>query len=60
MAQMLGVRRASVSVVAGFLQRAGLISYHRARITIADRDGLETACCECYRVIRREFERLLP
>ncbi len=59
MAQMLGVRRASVSVVAGILQRAGLISYHRGRITIADRKGLEATCCECYRVIRQGFEQLL-
>jgi len=60
LAQMLGVRRASVSVAAGGLQHAGLISYSRGRVTILDREGLENAACECYGLIRREFERLMP
>ena len=60
LAQMLGVRRASVSVAAGALQNAGLIRYSRGRVTILDREGLENAACECYGVIRTEFERLLP
>lgn len=59
LAQMLGVRRASVSVAAGMLQRAGLIRYSRGHMTIADRTGLEEASCECYRIVTDEYERLL-
>jgi CRP-like cAMP-binding protein len=59
LAQMLGVRRASVSEVAGEFQRAGLIAYARGNIAILDRQGLEDASCECYRVVRDEYERLL-
>jgi CRP-like cAMP-binding protein len=57
--QMLGVRRASVTIATGTLQRAGLIAYHRGEITILDRAALEAGTCECYGVIQGEFARLL-
>jgi len=59
LAQMLGVCRPTVTAVAGTLQKAGLIDYHRGRITVLDKKGLEAACCECYEVIARELDRLL-
>jgi CRP-like cAMP-binding protein len=59
MGQMLGVRRATVNVAAGMLQKAGFITYTRGRITVLDRAGLETAACECYHILRQEFDRLL-
>lgn len=59
LSQILGVRRASVSEVAGKLQGAGLISYGRGRIGVLDLPSLETKSCECYRVIQDEFDRLL-
>jgi len=55
LAQMLGTRRASVSVAAGILQRAGLIRYGRGHVSILDRNGLEEACCECYGVIKHQL-----
>jgi CRP-like cAMP-binding protein len=57
---MLGGRRESVTVAAARLQEEGLIQYSRGHITIVDRRGLEAAVCECYRIVRGEFERLLP
>jgi CRP-like cAMP-binding protein len=60
LAQMLGVRRPSVTVVAGILQQAGFIRYRRGIVQITDRSGLEEASCECYRVLREVFDRLLP
>ena len=59
-ANMLGVRREGVTEGALKLQRAGLIRYARGRITILDREGLESRTCECYAVVKREYERLLP
>jgi CRP-like cAMP-binding protein len=58
-ANMLGVRREGVTEAAGKLQRAGLIRYSRGRIEVLDRAGLELAVCECYAVVKREFDRLL-
>ena len=59
LAQMLGVRRASVTTVAGRLQQAGLIRYRRGIVRVLDRAGLEVASCECYGVIKQEYDRLL-
>ena len=59
-ANMLGVRREGVTEGALKLQRSGLISYTRGRITILDRPGLEKRTCECYAVVRKEYARLLP
>lgn len=57
---MLGVRREGVTEAAVKLQRAGIISYTRGRIVVLDRGGLEKLSCECYAVVKREYDRLLP
>jgi CRP-like cAMP-binding protein len=59
-ANMLGVRREGVTEGALKLQHAGLIRYARGHITVLDRPGLEKRSCECYAVVRKEYERLLP
>jgi CRP-like cAMP-binding protein len=59
-ANMLGVRREGVTEAASQLQAEGVIEYHRGHITILDRPELERLCCECYAVVRKETERLLP
>jgi CRP-like cAMP-binding protein len=59
-ANMLGVRREGVTEGAIKLQEAGLIRYSRGRITVLDRKGLEARSCECYGVVRKEYDRLLP
>jgi CRP-like cAMP-binding protein len=59
-ANMLGVRREGVTEAAGKLQAEGLIHYSRGRITVLDRDHLEARVCECYSVVKREYDRLLP
>lgn len=58
LAQMLGTPRTTVTLAAGMLHQAGLIDYSRGHVTIKDRAKLEDAACECYRVVRNEFERL--
>jgi hypothetical protein len=60
LAAMLGVHRPSVSIAAGALQTAGVISYRRGNITIVDREGLEDAACPCYEEIRSAYSRLVP
>jgi CRP-like cAMP-binding protein len=60
LATMLGVRRASVTLCAGALHRAGFIDYGHKRIVIRNRKGLEAASCECYSVVKGYFARLLP
>jgi len=60
MANILGVRREGVTAAAGHLQAAGLIHYNRGRITVLDRQRLEARVCECYAVVKRESDRLLP
>ena len=59
-ANMLGVRREGVTEGALKLQHAGLIRYARGRITVLDRKGLEARTCECYAVVKKEYDRLLP
>jgi len=59
-ANMLGVRREGVTEAAGRLQRAGLISYTRGKIEVLNRAGIEERSCECYAVVKKEYDRLLP
>jgi CRP-like cAMP-binding protein len=59
-ASMLGVRREGVTDAANKLQNAGLIKCSRGRISVLDRPGLEKRACECYAVVKKEFDRLLP
>jgi Mn-dependent DtxR family transcriptional regulator len=56
---MLGVTRPSVTIAAGILQKAGLISYNRGCMEVLDRSRLEAASCECYRIVTDEFRRLI-
>lgn len=60
LAEMLAVRRPTVTLIARTFQTAGLIRYRRGRVTILDRYGLEEASCECHRIISAHFQRLLP
>ncbi|MDQ3808769.1 MAG: Crp/Fnr family transcriptional regulator [Chloroflexota bacterium] len=59
LSKMLGVRRATISAIAQELQAAGMIHYAQGRITIENRAALETITCECYAVVRREFDRMV-
>ena len=59
-ANMLGVRREGVTEAAGRLQKAGLISYARGKIEVLDRKGIEARTCECYDVVKKEYDHLLP
>jgi CRP-like cAMP-binding protein len=59
-ANMLGVRREGVTEAAGKLQADGIIEYRRGRITVLDRTKLESRVCECYAVVKNEYDRLLP
>lgn len=59
-ANMLGVRREGVTGAAGKLQKLGIIEYNRGHITVLDRPRLEALCCECYAVVKKETDRLLP
>ncbi|TLZ05262.1 MAG: winged helix-turn-helix domain-containing protein, partial [Gammaproteobacteria bacterium] len=59
-ANMLGVRREGVTEAAGKLDKLGVIRYTRGQITVLDRPRLEQLCCECYAVVKRESDRLLP
>jgi CRP-like cAMP-binding protein len=58
-ARRLGTRRSGVTVAAGILQQAGLINFKRGRIKILDREGLEEVSCECYRIVKEEYDRYL-
>ena len=59
LAEMLGVRRQSVSLVAATLQNAGYLRYTRGRVTVTDRAGLERASCECYEVTKRLYDQIM-
>jgi Mn-dependent DtxR family transcriptional regulator len=60
LAEMLGVRRPSVTLALAILRSSGLIIYSRGRILIRDHARMEAAACECYRAVRDEFDRFLP
>ncbi len=59
MANMLGTRRSGVTVAAGILQQAGIISYNRGKVTILNQESLQETACECHRLVQNEFMRLL-
>ena len=59
LSELLGVRRQTVSIIAGALQRAGFISYRRGVLRVLDREGLESACCECYEAMKQLYDRIM-
>jgi CRP-like cAMP-binding protein len=59
MSELLGVRRQTVSIIAGTLQRAGLITYRRGLLRVLDREGLEAASCECYEVLKQMYGHIV-
>jgi CRP-like cAMP-binding protein len=59
LSELLGVRRQTVSIIAGTLQRAGFISYRRGVLRVLDREGLESACCECYEAMKQLYDRIM-
>jgi CRP-like cAMP-binding protein len=59
LSEVLGVRRQTVSIIAGTLQRAGLIHYRRGILRLLDREGLEAASCECYAVLKHLYARIM-
>jgi CRP-like cAMP-binding protein len=60
LADMLGIRRPSVSIAMSSLHRSGYVSYRRGKVAVLDRDGLEKAACECYNVVGQQFESRFP
>jgi CRP-like cAMP-binding protein len=59
LSELLGVRRQTVSLIAGTLQKAGLITYRRGVLQLLDREGLESASCECYTVLKQLYDRIV-
>jgi hypothetical protein len=59
LSELLGVRRQTVSIIAGTLRRAGFITYRRGVLRVLDREGLEAASCACYEVMKHQYDRIM-